>query len=264
MKKIWQKGNGYYKLEPLSDEMIQKAEKSLNVKLPSSYIGILKEQNGGVIQYDSFPSSLPTTWADDHIHVDHLLGIGEENGILKSHYLIKEWGLPDQIVLISGSGHTWIALDYRETGEEPSILYIDIELEQFIELAPNFEAFLNGLYLNTSPPEDTYDEHEERNWTLEELKTALSSLNEQEVIPAINYLFENPQGHEQFIESSIINLLESPILEIKEMAANYANHFHENSIFSSNGIKKMVSIIRRDNEIEYYADMFFGEEERSE
>ncbi|MBO9128520.1 SMI1/KNR4 family protein [Bacillus sp. 165] len=142
---IWQKNNDYYKLEPVTVEIIKKAEEKLKIKLPSSYIKILKEQNGGNIKFDSFPSVVPTSWDDDHINVDHILGIGEEKGILESEYLIQEWGLPNNIVLISGDGHSWIALDYRNTSEEPPVIFIDVEEEQIINLAPNFEIFLNGL-----------------------------------------------------------------------------------------------------------------------
>ncbi|PGS49307.1 SMI1/KNR4 family protein [Bacillus sp. AFS041924] len=142
---IWLEENAFYKLEPLTDGMIVKAEAKLKIKLPKKYIEILKQQNGGVIKFDSFPTEVPTSWADDHVNVDHILGIGEDSGILESGYLIKEWDLPKNIVLISGDGHSWIALDYRKTKEEPPIIYIDVDDDQIINLSPNFETFLKGL-----------------------------------------------------------------------------------------------------------------------
>ena len=125
--------------------MIVKAEAKLKIKLPKKYIEILKQQNGGVIKFDSLPTEVLTSWADDHVNVDHILGIGEDSGILESGYLIKEWDLPKNIVLISGDGHSWIALDYRKTKEEPPIIYIDVDDDQIINLSPNFETFLKGL-----------------------------------------------------------------------------------------------------------------------
>ncbi|WP_335871418.1 SMI1/KNR4 family protein [Bacillus sp. 2205SS5-2] len=142
---IWQEDNDYFRLEPLTDAMIKNAEESLNLQLPKSFINILKEQNGGYIKFDAHPSSVPTSWAEDHVNVDHILGIGEKGGILESGYLIKEWGLPNDLVLISGDGHTWIAMDYRRRREEPPIIFIDIDDEQIVELAPNFETFFDGL-----------------------------------------------------------------------------------------------------------------------
>lgn len=64
---------------------------------------------------------------------------------LESEYLIKEWGLPRNIVLISGDGHSWIALDYRNTKQEPPVIFVDVDDGQIIKIAPNFEAFLKGL-----------------------------------------------------------------------------------------------------------------------
>lgn len=254
---IWQLDDEYYKLVPLTDEMVEDAEEELNVKLPQSYINILKEQNGGNIIFNSYPSEVPTSWAEDSIHVDHILGIGKEKGILESEYLIEEWGLPNHIVLISGCGHSWIALDYRDTKEEPPIIYIDVECNQMIRLAPDFDSFLNRLYKTETELEETFNEQDERKWTINELKTAFSTSNEQEVISALNYLYENPIGNEHFIEQNLIVLLQNSKLEIKQLAANYANHFNETCIFSPEGVKEIVSIIRSDREIEYYADMFF-------
>ncbi|WP_121663753.1 SMI1/KNR4 family protein [Metabacillus litoralis] len=144
---IWQEDDEYYRLEPLTDAMVKEAEDKLNVKLPDSYINILKEQNGGYIKFDSFPCSTPTSWADDHVNVDHIFGIGKENSILDSEYLINEWDLPTNIVLISGSGHSWIALDYRETRENPPVIFIDVDDEKIVELAANFDLFLDGLMI---------------------------------------------------------------------------------------------------------------------
>lgn len=167
--------------------------------------------------------------------------------------------MPKNIVLVSGSGHSWVAFDYRNTKEEPPVIYIDVDSEQFIELAPNFDTFLNGLYVEETELEDTYFEQDVRHWTPDELDTALSTSNEQEITLALNYLYENTKGNEYFIEQKLIVLLQNPVLDIKQLAANFANHFNEIGILSSKGVEEMVSIIRKDNEIEYYADMYFSE-----
>ena len=56
-----------------------------------------------------------------------------------------EWGLPKNIVLISGDGHIWIALDYRNQSENPPVILLDEEGAGVRTLAPNFESFINGL-----------------------------------------------------------------------------------------------------------------------
>ncbi|PSL41618.1 SUKH superfamily protein [Planomicrobium soli] len=147
MKDIWQEGSENGKLEPLSDEIVKEAEKLLKIKLPTSYISILKQQNGGYIKFNAHPSAAPTSWADDHVNVENIFGIGtgKEKGILESEYLIQEWGLPKNVVLISGDGHSWIALDYRNSKADPPVIYLDVEQNQEIRLAKNFEEFINGL-----------------------------------------------------------------------------------------------------------------------
>ncbi|PGQ31091.1 SMI1/KNR4 family protein [Bacillus thuringiensis] len=144
---IWAEDD-YLKLAPINDELIKKAEEVLNVKLPESYINLLKEQNGGTLRLDTHPTSKPNSWADDHVNVSGLYGISfdeNESSILESRYLIREWEMPENIVLLSGDGHTWIALDYRNVAENPPVIFIDNEFEEIIELAPNFASFLQNL-----------------------------------------------------------------------------------------------------------------------
>lgn len=142
---FWRQESDYFELQSLTKEMVLSAEKELKVRLPESYITLLEKQNGGYIIFDAHPSPLPTKWADDHVMVDHIYGIAPNEGVLEISYLIKEWGLPNEIVLISGEGHWWIALDYRKRKEDPPVIYIESDGGFTIELAKNFDSFLAGL-----------------------------------------------------------------------------------------------------------------------
>ncbi|MFP3718889.1 SMI1/KNR4 family protein, partial [Bacillus safensis] len=104
------------------------------------------EQNGGYIVHNAFPTTHSNSWAEDHIQFNHLLGIAEGEGIMDSAYLIKEWELPEGLVLINGDGHTWVAMDYRKTNENPAIHYFDVEMEEDFKLADSFDEFIQGLY----------------------------------------------------------------------------------------------------------------------
>ncbi|MDQ7860318.1 SMI1/KNR4 family protein [Peribacillus frigoritolerans] len=55
-------------------------------------------------------------------------------GILENDYYIKEWELPEGLILFNGDGHTWLAFDYRNP-----IVYVDVDLEQTIHIADSFE-----------------------------------------------------------------------------------------------------------------------------
>ncbi|MCY9340968.1 SMI1/KNR4 family protein, partial [Bacillus haynesii] len=107
MKNFWTyEDEDPYTLKSISERDIQKAEKKLGVKLPEEYKALILEQNGGYINFNAFPSERPTSWAKDHVQVDYLLGLGKKEGILESKAFIKEWGLPDNLILIHGDGHT--------------------------------------------------------------------------------------------------------------------------------------------------------------
>ncbi len=147
MKSFWEiDDDGYYTLKKITAEEVAKAEKKLGVTLPDTYKKLILEQNGGYIVHNAFPTAHSNSWAEDHIQFNHLLGIAEDEGIMDSAYLIKEWELPEGLVLINGDGHTWVAMDYRKTKENPAIHYFDVEMEEDFKLANSFDEFIQGLY----------------------------------------------------------------------------------------------------------------------
>lgn len=147
MKSFWEiDEEGYYTLKKITAEEVAKAEDKLGVTLPDTYKKLILEQNGGYIVHNAFPTAHSNSWAEDHIQFNHLLGIAEDEGIMDSAYLIKEWELPEGLVLINGDGHTWVAMDYRKTKENPAIHYFDVEMEEDFKLANSFDEFIQGLY----------------------------------------------------------------------------------------------------------------------
>ncbi|MGG0638681.1 SMI1/KNR4 family protein [Bacillus altitudinis] len=147
MKSFWEiDEEGYYTLKKINEAEIAKAEKKLGVTLPDTYKKLILEQNGGNTIHNAFPTTHSNSWAEDHIQFTHLLGIAEDEGIMDSAYLIKEWELPEGLVLIFGDGHTWVAMDYRKTKENPAIHYFDVEMEEDFKLADSFDEFIEGLY----------------------------------------------------------------------------------------------------------------------
>ena len=144
---------------PLTEAMVTTAERLLGVRLPDAYLQLLRERNGGYIEPLGCPTRRPTSWAADHVSLTSLFGIpvakGDEiadpdtpgQGLLVTPYMIREWGLPENIVLLDGDGHTWIALDYRRSGPAgpPSVCWLDVEAGDELELAETFDDFLNIL-----------------------------------------------------------------------------------------------------------------------
>lgn len=148
MKQFWEidEEENYYTLEKINEKEIAEAEKKLGVTLPDTYKKLLLEQNGGYIVHNAFPTTHSNSWSEDHIQFTHLRGIAEDDGIMESEYLIEEWDLPKGLILINGDGHTWVALDYRNTKENPPIHYFDLEMEEDFKLADSFDELIKGLY----------------------------------------------------------------------------------------------------------------------
>ena len=84
----------------LTSEMIQKVEHELGYKLPASYIALLKSQNGGIPLNTNFPTTEPTSWADDHVAITGILGIDSSKtysvlGSIGGEFMKNEWGYPN-------------------------------------------------------------------------------------------------------------------------------------------------------------------------
>ena len=153
---FWSTDSGVGVQPDLTDQTILEAERLLNVTLPASLLDLLRRQNGGLVvsSRDAFPTSRPTSWASDHVPFDFVMGIGRREqtlSLLDSPYLVEEWGLPTDVVLLSGGGHYWIGLDYRTCGRhgEPSVVWFDADDNSELPLAPDFRSFIEGL---TSAP----------------------------------------------------------------------------------------------------------------
>jgi hypothetical protein len=138
---------------PLDERELQRLEAMLGVRLPEALVAMLRVRNGGWMRYCAFAmprrASDGTTVASFH----ELMGVeADGRGLFGVPYLRQEWCLPDWAVMLSGDGHTWIALDYRGR-EQPGVVWMasadeDDAPPEVIELAPTFEGFLDGLRID--------------------------------------------------------------------------------------------------------------------
>ena len=145
-----------YVSDPPSDELIASVEAELGYKLPASYIWLMKQHNGGMPVNTCFPTDEPTSWAEDHVAITGIFGIGREKdwalcGELGSQFMIDEWEYPPIGVAICdcpSAGHDMIFLDYRACGPEgePAVVHVDQENDYKItHLADSFEEFIRSL-----------------------------------------------------------------------------------------------------------------------
>lgn len=130
-------------ITPLNIEYVSSIECKYGIKLPESYVNLLKEQNGGYITRSIIPEYI------NDITVTRLSGIkGNNDDVLEeSDYYINEWDLPKNILLLAGQGHWWICLDYRDINDndEPRVSYIDSEMKRDLVIADSFEEFIKIL-----------------------------------------------------------------------------------------------------------------------
>ena len=159
---------------PPSDELIASVEEELGYKLPAAYIWLMKQHNGGIPVNTCYPCDEPTCWAEDHVAITGIFGIGREKscslcGELGSQFMIDEWEYPAIGVAICdcpSAGHDMIFLDYRVCGPqgEPAVVHVDQENDYKItHLADSFEEFVRGL-----EHESLYDPDEEDADSLDE------------------------------------------------------------------------------------------------
>ncbi|GGJ89140.1 SMI1/KNR4 family protein [Deinococcus aquiradiocola] len=153
--------------EELSPEKISEIQSELGYTIPASYISLMQTRNGGYPVNTCFPTNQPNNWADDHVAIVDIFGIGKQNeltlcGGTGSQFWIDEWGYPEIGVYFADcptAGHQMVALDYRECGPqgEPKVVYVDQGNDySIIELARDFATFIRGLL-----PEEQFEEADE-------------------------------------------------------------------------------------------------------
>jgi hypothetical protein len=130
---------------PLTREIVDQAERRRGITHPGAYLRLLETQNGGYVR---------ATWPDlPHERID---GIGTSFPTMTSPTWFQDEGaeeemwVPEQpqlLVSFDGDGHWDLCFDYRSSGPagEPSITYIDTEMEEDRPVAQTFEEFLRGL-----------------------------------------------------------------------------------------------------------------------
>ena len=134
--------------EPVTNKDITAAEEQLGVTLPADFVLLMKQSNGGYVNYDkrAFPVDFSIESGDIFIEVEEIMGIHEE-GLLSSTYLAEEWDLPQNLVLFSGSGHAWVGFNY-DGRVIPNIVYVEPDNgdgTKFHVIAETFSEFVSKL-----------------------------------------------------------------------------------------------------------------------
>jgi hypothetical protein len=140
MNTFWDDSD-YFTGPALTAEAVAGAEASLGYSLPAAYVELLRSRNGGCPRRACFPTATPTSWADDHIALSGIRGIGGKWGIdsptLGSKVMIEEWGYP-RIGIVVG--------ECPSAGHD-EVIHVETERDspEVTVLASNFAKFIEGL-----------------------------------------------------------------------------------------------------------------------
>ena len=138
----------------VTDEDIKNAEAELGYTLPTAYIELLKNHNGGVVNKNCFIND-----DDDCVYITGIYGIDRDKkysllGEMGNEFWISKVKYPPIGVIVADTisgGHDMIFLDYRECGPtgEPKVVRVDQECDYSITLlADNFGDFIKNLYIS--------------------------------------------------------------------------------------------------------------------
>ena len=138
------------------EERIEIFEKKYGFKLPSEYIKYAGTAESWVVKLP--PCETASTkyyFGEGFYQIGGFSGLDpdEYRSIFDSAGLVEEWELPNKLVLIDGDGHTWIALDYRDSDTEPKVIVIESDESNYLVIANNFNEFVQSLM----PYESVYD-----------------------------------------------------------------------------------------------------------
>ncbi|WP_157950923.1 SMI1/KNR4 family protein [Peribacillus acanthi] len=154
---LWEEEIDEYDCGTLNVEKLIKFQKELNLVLPASYVNLLSMRNGFTLKKKYFPTNTLNSWANNSVYVDFLFGIGDDTGLIENDYLRKEWGIRSKkLIIISAEPPMFICLDYRRK-KNPSVIFLDVDQLQEIELAKDFEGFVNGLVEEIEEKDIDYD-----------------------------------------------------------------------------------------------------------
>jgi len=132
-----------FPLDPgASEQELNATEAGLGVKLPATYRALLGISNGGIPNYSGVKLPHPSNEGEEKaIFIGGLFGTKQ---LKKNGEVLETWAMPLDLVLISGNCHHNIAMRYSGKGS-PTVVYYETESDQLIEIAEDFDAFLEIL-----------------------------------------------------------------------------------------------------------------------
>ncbi|MGY3778462.1 SMI1/KNR4 family protein [Isobaculum melis] len=174
---------------PIQEEELTLLKEQINQPLPTAFIQLLQEQNGGYLKNNCLQTTEPTRDGLEYVKIHYLLGTKANNyapSLFEQQVMRAQWELPDYFFIFAVDETQVFALDYAHllVAKEPSIRYLDLEVMQWLTVAPTFHDFLAQLYQQEDEAisEQIFTYHQ-ANWYLlqrqfEQTKRVLSVLED--------------------------------------------------------------------------------------
>lgn len=120
---------------------LEETEHHIGQRLPEPYRQLLLTQNGGVSNYGGFVGS------GRRFPLFPFFGAGRKarHSIISAFDMSQLEGRPEGVVLIAAKGHSWIGLDYRQSGQEPAVVIGNTDEDEVRLIAPSFADLMKGL-----------------------------------------------------------------------------------------------------------------------
>ncbi len=137
-----------------SPALRRQAEAQLGIRLPESYIALLKKRNGGRLRMNAVKLRGRSRKAYGPVYTfERIAGLDPDHH--ESITALTEtarggWAVPEGLFPLDGDGHWWLCLDYRRCGPEgePVVTHIDTEYESETRVADSFQDLLSGLFFD--------------------------------------------------------------------------------------------------------------------
>ena len=244
--------------KPVTDKDIKDAESELGYTLPATYIELLNNHNGGVLNKNCFINN-----DGECVYVTGIYGIDRDKknsifGEFGNEFWISKWEYPPIGVVVADTisgGHDMIFFDYRECGPtgEPKVVRVDQEGDYSITLlADSFGDFIKQLYISI---EDITDEefqalsdedkvkliNEQENLDIDRAMELLTNIGIDNLSPillsTLGRIYNNNDRVAEAVELfERINKLDAEQLEISE--DNYPSYSAVHWVFNKKSYSK--------------------------
>lgn len=228
---------------------IVEAEQRLGCKLPKSYVEQLNIHNGGRLQYTSYMNEALA----EPLLIDYMYGTVGTPSLLDTPDIIVQYDLEANIIIFAGDGEEWFAFDYRQQTIEPPVIVFTAD-EDVIELASNFEVFMQGLgYDGEQFMEDEEMLEDEEDMAIYDMKEQLNNAGSIEEIrealdAATRYMQENPEEQaDVYFVGELLDVARYPDQEAHKLVPHYLKLWKRQTIISETQVAKCIEHLQSEH-----------------